>query len=200
MVARLPPAGPSGTPWEDASSVEFEVREVATLGPVGTDAEHEARRIAPVLHLCGSFPDAMLYALRNGVHALVPAGYIDVVQGVVADSWVALHFNYDGRMQILRTWHQPTKPMCLAMRRDLEIATQEGLRLALHPATAAFAERFMPDAQHLTVRSKPRAVELAAHGDAEACIGSVDVVERYANLRVVQVFAPVMVWCLYGPT
>ncbi|MFB7906536.1 hypothetical protein ACFC1T_08935 [Kitasatospora sp. NPDC056076] len=168
---------------------------VVTLGPRGTDASHAARYFHDVVY-AESFPAAMDRAWRDGCAALICAGYIDisVEDGNVADCWVDLNFRWAGRMGLRYSWTEPTKPMALAVRPDRRGAPAS---VALHAATRSFAEIWLPGVERQYVPAKPLAVEMVVDGRADACIGSVDVIER-AGLSIVQVVRPAMVWCLYA--
>lgn len=169
---------------------------VATLGPEGTDAHAEALRLFGQAVLVESFDAAVRYAHENGTSALVAAGFVERTEEAVGDLWVDLHFRNLERMQVDRVWVSPTKQMCVATSQTGHPATARSV--ALHPATAVFADRFVAaGAQRQYVDAKPVAVRLVADGLADCCIGSVDVVERY-GLRIHEVFQPTMVWCLYS--
>ncbi|MGY2119306.1 ferredoxin [Nocardia gipuzkoensis] len=169
---------------------------IVTLGPSGTDAQAEAGKHTGQVRLVDSFPDAMRVAAENpGLRALVAAGYLalDAEVGLV-DSWVDQHFTYTGVLRLERCWESPTKPMCMAVRRDIgrPIAT-----VATHPATRVFATRYAPGARQVSVHAKPLAARAAAHAEVDACIASVDVAARYPQLEIRAEFAPTMVWLLY---
>ncbi|MGW0047018.1 ferredoxin [Nocardia cyriacigeorgica] len=171
---------------------------IVTLGPAGTDAEAEARKQTSVVRLVDSFADAMAAATAGEVLALVAAGYLALdADDRTVDSWVDQHFTHTGVLRLHRCWESPTKPMCLAVRRDLprqaSVAT-----VATHPATRVFAARYAPGAQLVSVDAKPLAARAAAHGEVDACIASVDVVARYSQLDVRVEWQPTMVWLLYG--
>ncbi|WP_084496029.1 ferredoxin [Nocardia shimofusensis] len=172
---------------------------IVTLGPAGTDAEAEARKHAAVVRLADSFADAMAAAAAaEGTWALVAAGYLALdADDRTTDSWVDQHFTHAGVLRLHRCWESPTKPMCLAVRRDLPrqapVAT-----VATHPATRVFATRHTPEAQLVSVNAKPLAARAAAYGEVDACIASVDVVARYPQLEVRIEWQPTMVWLLYG--
>ncbi|MCX5256837.1 hypothetical protein OOK27_22335 [Streptomyces canus] len=150
--------------------------------------------------LLDSFPDAVEYACENGTYALVAAGYLDMADGLLQDSWVDLHFRYAHRMRLSAVWESPTKTMCLAVN-GTRASTREEIRsVALHPATAVLARRILPaEARREFVRSKPLGVQKAADGEVDACVGSLDVVERAGRLSVIETMRPTMVWCLYQP-
>ncbi|BDT85947.1 ferredoxin [Nocardia cyriacigeorgica] len=171
---------------------------IVTLGPPGTDAEAEACRHASVVRLVDSFADAMAAAAEGGVRALVAAGYLTLdAHDRTTDSWVDQHFTHSGVLRLHRCWESLTKPMCLAVRRDLpRSAPVESV--AAHPATRIFANRHAPGAKLVSVNAKPLAARAAAHGEVDACIASVDVVARYPQLEVRVEWQPTMVWLLYG--
>jgi hypothetical protein len=172
---------------------------VATLGPAGTDAENEANKHFDEVVLRGSFPAAMEFACSLDACALVPAGYLDAHDSGIGDSWVSLHFRYLDRLELLALWESQTKPMCLAINNGRVGSAQDVRSVALHPATEEFAGHALGDGPQRTyVKAKPLAVDLAATGDVDACLGSCDVVERHPALTIVEVFTPTMVWCLYG--
>ncbi|MBF6388112.1 ferredoxin [Nocardia farcinica] len=171
---------------------------IVTLGPAGTDAEAEARKHTSVVRLVDSFADAMAAATAGDARALVAAGYLALdADDRTTDSWVDQHFTHTGTLRLHRCWESPTKPMCLAVRRDLPrqapVAT-----VATHPATRVFATRYAPGARLVPVDAKPLAARAAAHGEVDACIASVDVVARYPQLEVRVEWQPTMVWLLYG--
>ena len=171
---------------------------ISTLGPSGTDSAHEARRHCSDVRLFPSFATAAEHAERTGGYVLIPAGYLDVQGGSQADTWVVMHFRLLGRMRIVDVWESPTKTMCLAINRK-RVADRDSIRsIALHPATAVFARQACADAEITFFSSKPLAVEAAASGLVDACIGSVDVVAD-SLLEPVDYFHPTMVWTLYRP-
>lgn len=171
---------------------------IVTLGPAGTDAEAEARKHTPLVRLVDSFADAMALAAADGTRALVAAGYLALdAQDRAVDSWVDQHFAHTGVLRLHRCWESPTKPMCLAVRRDLPRTTQVAT-VATHPATRVFAAQYAPEARLVPVDAKPLAAWAAAHGEVDACIASVDVIARYPQLEVRARWQPTMVWLLYG--
>lgn len=169
---------------------------ISTLGPHGTDSAHEARKHCSAVALFPSFAAAAEHAQQSGGYALIPTGYLDIQEGRLADTWVDLHFRLLGRMRIVDVWESPTKAMCLAINRD-RVADRESVRsIAAHPATAVFARQACAGAEITFVGSKPLAVEAAASGRVDACIGSADVVAESA-LEPLDHFHPTMVWTLY---
>jgi hypothetical protein len=170
---------------------------VSTLGPSGTDSAHEAERYFSKVLLFPSFAEAIEHSERTDGYALVPTGYIQFHEGELGDSWVNMHFRLLGRMRIVDVWASPTKPMCLAINRQ-RVSDRESIRsIALHPATAAIARQLCGEAAFTFLNSKPMAVEAAAKGQVDACIGSIDVVSDYP-LEPIDFFHPTMVWTLYG--
>lgn len=171
---------------------------VATLGPETTDADYVARSISDCVTLCESFPLAMAYAEEHRILALICAGFVGGDGSSAELNWVGLHFGHSGTMELCEVWAQPTKPMCLALH--CEIGDVGSVRtVALHPSTATFARNLVPDAEQFHYAAKPLAVQGAAMGAADACIGSVDVVKGYSTLRAVEMIQAEMVWCLYRP-
>jgi ferredoxin len=171
---------------------------IVTLGPAGTDAEAEARKHTALVQLVDSFADAMALAADQDVCALVAAGYLALdTEGRTTDSWVDQHFGHTGALRLQRCWESPTKPMCLAVHRDLPGRTPVQT-VATHPATRVFATRYAPGARLVTVNAKPLAAHAAAHGEVDACIASVDVAARYPQLDVRYEWQPTMVWLLYS--
>ncbi|MGW6332164.1 ferredoxin [Nocardia rhamnosiphila] len=171
---------------------------IVTLGPVGTDAEAEANKHTSVVRLVDTFADAMAVAAVYGERALVAAGYLALdSENRTVDSWVDQHFTHNQVLRLQRCWESPTKPMCLAVRRDL-LRNVPVQTVATHPATRVFAARYAPEARLVTVNAKPLAARVAAYGEVDACIASVDVVARYPQLEVRFEWQPTMVWLLYG--
>jgi hypothetical protein len=169
---------------------------ISTLGPSGTDSATEAGKYSSQVVLFPSFAAAVENARQTNGFALVPTGYLDILNGNLADSWVDMHFRLLGRMRIVDVWESPTKAMCLAVNRD-RVADRSAIRsIAAHPATAVFARQSCAGAEITFVTSKPLAVEAAATGQVDACIGSADVVAEYA-LQPLDYFHPTMVWTLY---
>lgn len=173
-------------------------RAVFTLGPAGTDSEHEARKHFSKVLLFDSFGESVKQARDAGGFVLVPAGYVEYRRGELTDTWVDLHFRNLDHLRLTLVWASPTKQMCLAINRD-RVADRRSIRsVALHPATAALADRSCGGARRTFVNAKPLAVQAAARGTVDACIGSVDVVAQ-TSLEPIDFFRPTMVWCLYEP-
>ncbi|GAA1944395.1 hypothetical protein [Kitasatospora viridis] len=167
---------------------------VATLGPTGTDAHAEASRRFRAVRLTDSFEQAMQAAVRDGTPAVVAAGFVerDHPTGEVSDLWVNLHFRYTGKAELVEVWQAPTKPICLATAPTV----RHPRTIALHPATATFADRTAPDAERRWTNAKPLAVREVIEGRADGCVASTDLARR-AGLTVLEEFRPTMVWCLY---
>ena len=171
---------------------------VATLGPDGTDAHAEAMRLEANVHLCDSFPEAMAYAEANACLALVAAGYLDLHAKSQA-TWVDLHFSFLDRLRLHSVWESPTKEMCVAVQRGRHVDLDTVRSVALHASTRSLVTGvFDADVDLQYVRAKPLAVQRLASGEVDACVGSVDVVNRHGELDIVESFSPSMVWCLYG--
>ncbi|MET7309345.1 hypothetical protein ABZS68_20185 [Streptomyces sp. NPDC005571] len=169
---------------------------ISTLGPSGTDSAHEARKRCSSVLLFPSFTAAVEHAEQTDEYALIPAGYLDFKEGQLADTWVDMHFRLLGRMRIADVWESRTKTMCLAINQE-RVANLGSIRsIALHPATAVFARQACAGAEISFASSKPLAVQAAASGHVDACIGSVDVVAE-SNLKPIEYFHPTMVWTLY---
>ncbi|MEV5242600.1 hypothetical protein AB0K89_26360 [Streptomyces cinnamoneus] len=171
---------------------------VITLGPQGTDASHAARRF-PKVELVSSFPEAMQTAWERDAAALICAGFLERGRRGATDGWVDLHFRWNGRMKLRSCWAEPTKPMGIALAPVVTGCAERVRTVALHPATSAFADRYLPGVPRHYVVAKPLAVEMTALGQADACIGSLDVLAT-TDLVVVHVLRPDMVWCLYTPS
>ncbi|MTH98076.1 hypothetical protein [Roseibium sp. RKSG952] len=86
--------------------------------------------------------------------------------------------------------------MCLAINRKRVPNTGSVRSIALHPATSVFARQICGNAEMTFFNSKPLAVEAAAAGHFDACIGSIDTVSDLP-LQAVNFFRPTMVWTLY---
>ncbi|MEU7206522.1 hypothetical protein [Streptomyces sp. NPDC045470] len=169
---------------------------ISTLGPSGTDSAHEARKHCSNVVLFPSFAAAVEHAEQTDGYVLMPTGYLDFQNGRLADTWVDMHFRLLGRMRIADVWESRTKTMCLAINQE-RVAHRDSIRsIALHPATAVFARQSCAGAETRFVSSKPLAVQAAANGSVDACIGSVDVVAD-SNLKPIDYFHPTMVWALY---
>ncbi|MBX7554063.1 hypothetical protein [Streptomyces sp. NPDC004232] len=172
---------------------------IKTLGPSGTDAHAEAVRIGGEnIELFPSFRAAIDDSETHGGRALVAAGYLDMNNGSVIDSWVDLHFSKLRSMTMVGVWESPTKPMCVAVHSDFSGGIADIRSAASHPATLQFVREHMPaDVVVSTVRAKPEAARLVSEQAVDACIGSVDVVESIENLKILKKLEATMVWCLY---
>ncbi|WP_047893182.1 hypothetical protein [Micromonospora sp. RV43] len=175
-------------------------RTVMTLGPSGTDAYAEASRIGAAVSLCSSFSSAMREAEETDNLALVAAGFLDLDGDRLVDSWVNLHFRTRRSMRVVGVWESPTKPMCVAVRADLDRDVSQVRSVVAHPSTLQLVrETLPPEAEVRTVNAKPKAARAVADGEADACIASLDVVQGMSELRALSVLTPTMVWCLYAP-
>lgn len=172
---------------------------IKTLGPSGTDAHAEAVRIGGEnIALFPSFRAAIDDSETHGGRALVAAGYLDMSNGSVVDSWVDLHFSKLRSMTMVGVWESPTKPMCVAVHSEFSGEIADIRTAASHPATLQFVREHLPvDVAVSTVRAKPEAARLVSEQVVEACIGSVDVVESIENLKILKKLEATMVWCLY---
>lgn len=170
---------------------------VHTLGPVGTDADAEARSRFGVVRLHDSFAEAMERAFAEGNLALVSAGFVERDSQGYADTWVNLHFRWNGRLDLVDSWHSPTKLMCLATAVDNVRSAADVRTLALHASTEELA-MVASSASRTYFRAKPLAVAAASDGSFDACLGSIDVVQRFPHMRVLETISPKMVWCLYS--
>lgn len=181
-------------------NVQLELRgkRVLTLGPEGTDAQAEASRLRGDVVLVPSFGQAMELAASGQGLALVPTGFLHADGRTVVESWVDLHFRWKDNLRLSAVWESPTKEMCLAVRPEIS-ALGDIRSVLVHPATREFAAQMVPHADLRFVTAKPLAVAGVVRGDADACIGSLDVAVATGKLRVLKRFAPTMIWCLYAP-
>ncbi|KMS73591.1 hypothetical protein ACM01_17765 [Streptomyces viridochromogenes] len=172
-----------------------------TLGPTGTDAYTEASKIFRDVILAETFPEAMTRAHEEKHYALVAAGYIERTgnTGNVSQSWVDIHFQWLGEMHISAIWESPTKEMCLAFNHQKVRRLEDVRTVAIHPSTETLARKILPDADYTYTRAKPIAVECAANGLVDACLGSRDIVQQNSSLTIHKTLHPTMVWCLYKP-
>lgn len=177
---------------------QLEGRFVATLGPKGTDSETEAKTISSNIILEDSFLAAMSRAEAEDGYALVPAGYVDREAGRFNEAWVDLHFRFSNSMEMSALWESSTKEMCAAFNPSKVSRPDDVRTVAIHAATQFFAIREFPRADPVYVKAKPVAVDKAALGHVDACIGSVDLVQEAGTLSIVERFHPTMVWCLYS--
>lgn len=168
--------------------------QICTLGPTGTDSSVIANRLSKNVMLMDSFPNAMDYAFKHNVLALVPCGYQKIVNEKLVDSWVNLNFRYNHKMKIKHIFLSKTKPMCLAINQDVKLKRNACI---LHPATMEFANIYCPQLEKIFIDSKPLAVSQCASGKYSHCIGSVDVVKLYPNMKILNTFTPQMVWALH---
>jgi hypothetical protein len=166
---------------------------LVTLGPSGTDSETLAKSIAETVILKPSFPEVMEYAFEKELLALIPCGYKKKEQEAITDTWVDLHFRSMGKMEVIETLYRPTKLMCLAKRYDIEVPRN----IVIHPATEAYALEISPKVEIHYVDNKPEAVQLTAQGIFDMCIGSIDVVEKFPELKPLKLYNQQMVWVVY---
>lgn len=177
-------------------------KDIATLGPAGTDSENAAKRILESQQipghvvLCESFEAAKEHAIQNNSYFLIPTAYaVRGADGTVKDTWGDFNFREADRLEIVDSFALPLKDMCVAKNKDC-INPQS---VALHPATEVFAQKYTPDLRRDYIHSKPLAVEQCSRGESDMCIGSADVIERFSNLEIIERFNPKMVWVLYKP-
>jgi hypothetical protein len=123
-------------------------RNLATLGPSGSDSENAARLLLPELPgpcdivLLESFAAALRHAVESDGFALVPAAYQEKdAEGHTQASWADTHFRVesDGELELWRACVLPLKEFALAKRRDVEAAQT----IALHAATQYHATTFL---------------------------------------------------------
>ena len=174
--------------------------DIATLGPSGTDSEAAAKKILEEkglpgeVVLCDSFEAAKKHAIENNSYFLIPAAYVVRVRdGSVKDTWGDFNFREMDRLETIDAVVSPLKDMGVAKNKDCNNPQS----VALHPATDVFAEKYVPDLRREYILSKPLAVKECSEGKADMCIGSIDVIERFENLEIVEIFKPKMVWVLY---
>jgi len=168
---------------------------IVTLGPKGTDAEKVASKYSNNLILVESFPKAMEHAFNNKYIACICCGYQEIEGDHITNSWVNLHFQYFGKMEIIHTVHQKTKPMCVAIRKDCLSPNS----IVLHPSTIKLLNIFQirKDLVIKFVKNKPEAVLKVVDGSFDLCISSLDIVKRFPILEPLEVFQPQMVWAFY---
>lgn len=175
---------------------------LATLGPSGSDSEHAAQLLArePDLAssvvLCPSFEAALAHARDHEGLALVPAAYQQKdAGGITRNSWADLHFRIEteGRLELWQARVLPLKEMAVAKRAGVDVLKTA----AIHAATAYYAQTFLAGVQLSYCDSKPEAVRRCASGEVDACIGSVEVIEKWPQLVVLQRFVARMCWTVY---
>lgn len=175
---------------------------LATLGPRGSDSEHAGRLLVEQLEidatvvLVDSYASALRHAWQHDGLALIPAAYQHKdAQGHTLETWADTHFRIEtgGQLELWLARVLPLKELALAARRNIEQPRTVGL----HAATQYYAQAFLPEAQPLYYASKPEAVRACAAGDADACIGSLDVVQKHPGLVVLRTFAARMCWTVY---
>jgi hypothetical protein len=162
---------------------------VATLGPSGTDAEWTALSLTPEVILHPTFRRALEQACVADCAALVACGCYSETE-----TWVDLHFEFAGELDLVAAFVTPTKPMCIAVRRAAHLRPR---RVAIYPAVRTLAQRHLPDADIMPCVSKPDAVHACAEGRADACIGSLDVAAAH-GLSILKTIDTTMAWTLYA--
>jgi len=169
---------------------------VVTRGPSGADSHEEAVRSFGVrVRLAEPFRGVMATADDGDVLALSPSGYSSAGDGSVLDCWADLHVS--AFVDLLRCWHQPRRPVALALAPDVgELA--DVVNASPHQAARAFARSYSPAAQMRWANSKLEAVSLAAAAYAGARLDSFNVVKSGPRLRVYRQFSPAMISCRYG--
>jgi hypothetical protein len=162
---------------------------IYTLGPMGTDASAVASGLSESVSYTESFDDAMRDAASGKGFALVACGYKSSADA--SKSWGDLHFSYIDELDIVEVFHASTKRMCIAVNS----AADDPRTIAIHPTTEAFIRdtSFQPT----FFSNKVTAVQAAAFGRCDACIGSCDVVAEYPQLRIIRNIRATMVWVLY---
>lgn len=179
----------------------YQLRDIATLGPEGTDSEDAARQVMKSRGIggrvspCNSFYDAVEHAIANHSYCLIPAAFKrSDEEGKVVDTWGDLNFR-EQRLELIDALVLPLKEMCFARNNSCENPES----IALHPATTVFADKFAPELERKAIDSKPLAVKACSDGIVDMCIGSSDVVESFPNLTIERRFTPNMIWALYRP-
>ena len=161
---------------------------IATLGPSGTDSERAAIYYGNKLgkpyqlDLRRSFDNALqMVRSQEASFGIVPAAY-----KAVDDDLFRLHVrNRD--LVIVEAFPLATKEMCLGKKPG----TEEIRRVALHPTTDSLCP---PGVEKLYIHSKPLCVEAVVKGEADAAIGSVDVMRQY-GLEIAEGFGEIpMTW------
>jgi len=178
---------------------------ISTLGPEGTDSERAAkyfgsrlwrpghyehgpewhRRAFPEMYedpvridLRDTFEEALEEVRQQRSHfAIVPAAYNNLFR---------LHCEYRD-LDIWQTFPLATKEMVLAKRSETN-----GIKtVALHPSTDYLAPEGM---KKLYIPSKPLCVEAVVNREADAVIGSIDVIEQH-ELEIMESFGEIpMTW------
>lgn len=174
------------------------IRDIATLGPDGTDSSAaaeeimEKRGIPGKVTLYDTFADALESAIMNGSYFLIPAAYAQRdKEGRITESFGDFNFRNMDRFIAADAFVLNLKEMCLAKRCD------KPQSISLHPATEVFADKYAPGLRREYTASKPAAVDMCSTGVTDRCIGSVDVVATHANLKIIERWQPQMVWVLY---
>lgn len=177
-------------------------RTLATLGPLGSDSENAARILVSLIPgpcgivLLDSFGAVLRHTVQNGGFALIPAAYQEKdARGQTQESWADTHFRVEsnGELELWLAYVLPLKKLALAKQRGFDQART----IALHASTQYYASTYFPEAAPTYHSSKPAAVLSCAQGEADVCIGSLDVVQRYPELEVLRTFAARMCWTIY---
>ena len=168
-------------------------RTLCTLGPEGTDAEYAAKLLTEDVALFPTFRQAMDHAYEHDLFALVACGYLQKIDGQISDTWIDLNYTYATTMWIVHCFPLALKPLCFARRKTIQVPQS----IVTHPSTEQFVRQYYPHLSIHYVDSKPQAVVATANGDYDLCVGSLDVVERYSNLEVLEVLQTQMVWAVY---
>jgi len=169
---------------------------IATLGPVGTDAEHLAAKLSEQVLLFESFRQALNWVRDGGDKALIPCGYTGTE--VDRSSWVDLHFEMCLELDCVAVILHPIQPLAIARRENAS-----GGKVAIQPATRAclslprFRDHLPASIQVVEVDNKPKAVELASVGECDYCIGSTSRIRQYKNLVVLAELQTTMAWAVY---
>lgn len=178
------------------------MRTLATLGPTGSDSEHAAHLLldelglASQVVLCASFDAALAHARETDGLALVPAAYQHKdATGVTLATWADMHFRIEneGALELWLARVLPLKEMAVAKRVGVEVPRSA----AIHAATAYYAQTFLSGVPLLYCESKPDAVRRCAEGSVDACIGSLEVIQRHPQLVVMRSFVARMCWTMY---
>jgi len=163
---------------------------IATLGPIGTDAEWVASGLSATVLLYPTFRSALKQACNQDCIALVACGCMSDTE-----CWVDLHFEFLEMLQIISVMALPTKPMCFAK----SVTGSDLVRsVAVYPAVRQLAAKRTPTASLVFYPNKPAAVLACAQGETDSCIGSEEIVVQHPRLVVVERISATMVWALYA--
>ena len=185
------------TPYFESKNNFESISNIVTMGPFGTDAQYMASKICSQVELSSTFDEAMKVAYNKNMHALIPCGYVSRDQNDnVNDTWVDLHFRWSSKMQIVAVWPSKTKEMALAVRGDIQDASDIKI-VAIHPATQTLVSRMCKPDKFVYCTSKPEAFDLLVAGRVDACLASRQMVATNSMLQEIATVNPVMVWALY---